>query len=89
MNDEKNTREDLIRTICDKRTTDAMGILKAVNKRKHTTIEDKILAYHQKTGSMVDFETYLRIVKDTDSKDVTISFQRRENSFGLDDICDD
>lgn len=89
MNNEQSTREDLIRRICDKRTTDAMGIIKAVNKERHSAIEERILAHYQKTGALITFETYLGIVKGIDNKDHSISFQRRNDSFGLDDIYDE
>lgn len=85
---EQSSKEDYIRKICDKQTIDAMGILKTVNKSKHSVIEEKIISHFQKTHIPISFETYVGLVKNID-KEVSISFQRKSNNFGLDEIDDE
>jgi len=89
MGDDQSAKEDFIRKICDKRTTDAMGIVKAVNKQRHSAIEERILAHYQKTGRLITFESYLEIIRGIDSKDHLISIHRRNEGFGLDEIDDE
>lgn len=80
-------REEFIRKICDKQTTDALAMLKAINLKKYETVERQVLNHFERSRAPVDFDTYLGLIKDID-KEVNISFQRRNDSFGLDDIED-
>lgn len=85
---EQERGESFVRAICDKRTVDAMGILWTVNKERYALIETKVLGYYQRTKRPVTFDVYLELVKDIDSKEVSIKFQRRSNNFGLDEVSD-
>lgn len=78
---------DLIRKICDKRSLDALGILRSVNKEKCKVVESRLLSFYERKRMPIDFESYLELVRDIDQEQ-NISFQRRKDCYGLDEITD-
>lgn len=89
MEKEKNgfEIEELVRSLCDKQTIDALAILKSINKTKFENVAKSIVSFFEKYKTRIDFEVYLEIVKGID-KEMSISFQRRNDNFGLDEIED-
>jgi len=79
--------EELVRSLCDKQTIDALAILKSINKTKFENVTKSIVSFFDKYKTRIDFEVYLEIVKGID-KEMSISFQRRNDNFGLDEIED-
>lgn len=83
----KNEKEDFLRQICDKQTFEALNILKSVNKNKHEEIQNRIFGYFEQNKALIQFETYLKIIKEFDqNKELNILYMRKNNDYGLDDI---
>lgn len=85
---ESNGKEEFVRKICDKRTLDALGILKTLNKTKYELVEDRIISCFNSKGTVVNYEMYMSLIKNID-QEVLISFQRRKDCFELDEIEED
>ena len=70
-------QEEIIRKICDKRTLDAVCLLKSVNKEKSQAVEKKLFRFYELNRKPIDFETYLDLVKDIDQEQ-NISFREKK-----------
>lgn len=81
----ESEKEELIRKVCDKQTTDALGMLRSINPGKYKIVEKRVLSHFERFRAVVGFDTYLGLIKDIDAE-MSISFHRRDNSFGLDNI---
>ena len=80
-------QEELFRKICDKRTFDALCLLKSVNKDKGKAVEKRIFAFYEMNRKPIDFDNYLELVKGIDTEQ-NICFQRKNDCFDLDEITD-
>lgn len=80
-------KNEMLHQICDKSTYEAVDRLKMVNKPKCDAVKDKILKYFEDRRSVVDYETYKRLIDGMDNE-ASVSVQRRNNLYDLDDIED-
>ena len=80
-------QDSLLRKICDKQVLDAVCLLKSVNKEKGQIIENKLIQFYNKNRTLVDFQEYLKLIKDIDLK-TSIVFQRKKDCYDLDEISE-
>ena len=87
MEHQKETEDDMLGRITDKKAYDGIKMMELANKEKATKIKKKVIEYHNRTRMIVTYQKYKEIAE-TLQNNRNIHIKRR-NGGGFYDLDDD